>query len=195
MMDKIDHLVKLSKDASTLKQIISDVFDVDIDERTRLREVVDARRVYAKIMRDQGYSLSLVAGSFKSVKNHATIIHYLKSLDDIFAQDKKLFLGYIKCKEKMTGVKEKTLRADLEGYEEPVKEKTSEEIIDGMYKQIVKDMERKINDLTERCNQLSSRNQEYSRIESIIKLVLDRTPKGSEERIEVLIRRMFNGLH
>ena len=38
-----------------LKKIVNTVFDVDVMEKTRKREVVEARMVYCRILMDEGY--------------------------------------------------------------------------------------------------------------------------------------------
>lgn len=71
-----------------LKNIIEEVFLVDIDTNSRERKFVDARRVYCKIMKDFGFTYQHIA--FTINKNHATAIHYVKSLDFIMDYDLNL---------------------------------------------------------------------------------------------------------
>ena len=80
-----------------LKNIIQEVFLVDIDTNSRERKFVDARRVYCKIMKDFGFTYQDIA--FTINKNHATIIHYVKSLDFIMNYDLNLKNKYILSKE------------------------------------------------------------------------------------------------
>jgi hypothetical protein len=69
----------------SLKNIINLVFFVNIDDPTRKRNIVDARRAYAKILKDAGFSYQHIGGSIK--KDHATIIHYVKSIDSLLKYD------------------------------------------------------------------------------------------------------------
>ena len=69
----------------SLKIIINDVFLTDIDDISRLRQTVDARKAYSKILRDIGFSFQYIADSIN--KNHATIMHYCRSSDSLFAYD------------------------------------------------------------------------------------------------------------
>lgn len=69
----------------SLKQIINLVFFVDIDDTTRKRRVVDARRAYAKILKDVGFPYQHIGSTLG--KNHATIIHYINSIDDLLKYD------------------------------------------------------------------------------------------------------------
>lgn len=69
----------------SLKKIVNEIFFVDIDKNTRKREIVDARRVYSKILRDFGFSYQHIGDSIN--KDHATIIHYIKSIDNLLTYD------------------------------------------------------------------------------------------------------------
>jgi predicted transcriptional regulator len=69
----------------SLKNIINIIFLVDIDERSRQRNVVDARRAYARILKDAGFSFQHIGDTLG--KNHATVIHYVKSVDDLIRFD------------------------------------------------------------------------------------------------------------
>lgn len=69
----------------SLKKIINLVFFVDIEDSTRKRRVVDARRAYAKILKDVGFSYHHIGDSLN--KDHATIIHYVKSVDGLLKYD------------------------------------------------------------------------------------------------------------
>lgn len=69
----------------SLKRIVNDIFITDIDDVSRLRKNVDARRAYSKILRDLGFSFKYIADSIN--KNHASIIHYCSTFDYIFIYD------------------------------------------------------------------------------------------------------------
>jgi chromosomal replication initiation ATPase DnaA len=79
-----------------LKTIVNNIFLTDVDSENRQRQVVDARKVYSKILRDLGYSCQAVGDSIK--KDHATIIHYQKSIEHLLAYDDTLREKYKACK-------------------------------------------------------------------------------------------------
>lgn len=62
-----------------LIKLISDTLEIDLMKETRVREYVYARYIYAKIMRDKGFSLSYIGNTIN--KDHATIIHALKQFE------------------------------------------------------------------------------------------------------------------
>ena len=80
-----------------LKKIVNDVFLVDIDIENRKRDVVDARKVYSKILRDSGYSYELIGKTIN--KNHATIMHYVKNIEHLMSYDQILRNKYVACKD------------------------------------------------------------------------------------------------
>jgi hypothetical protein len=79
-----------------LKKIVNDVFLVDIDIKNSKRGVVDARKVYSKILRDSGYNYELIGETIS--KDHATIIHYVKNIEYLLSYDKGLRDKYVACK-------------------------------------------------------------------------------------------------
>jgi hypothetical protein len=164
------------QEAEELKAVIKKVFGVDINLNTRKRAYVDARRVYAKLLRDQGYSLESIGRTIG--KDHATIIHYIKSVEHIFVQDNVFFGKYAKCR----NIVFKNINEDS----------VIKSSID--YQKISIDLDNKIEELREKYLKLSQKLDKYCRIESIIEMIDSRTPEGSEELVERKIRTMFNGL-
>ena len=79
-----------------LKEIVNEVFLVDLDSQNRRRDTVDARKVYAKILRENGLGYELIAETIG--KNHATVIHYIKNISAILIYDEELRNKYIACK-------------------------------------------------------------------------------------------------
>lgn len=169
-------ITELLREADELKAIIRQVFGVDINVNTRKRAYVDARRVYAKILRDRGYSYESIGRTLK--KDHATIIHYLRNIEHIFVQDKTFFSKYSKCRD----IVFKCIDED------------SVFVSDVDHRKIAVELDNKIAELREKYLKLSREVEKYRRIESIIEMVDSRTPEGSEEFVERKIRTMFNGL-
>ena len=79
-----------------LKRIVNDTFLVDIEIESRKRDVVDARKVYSKILRDSGYSYESIGNTIN--KNHATIMHYVKTIEHLMSYDQILRNKYVACK-------------------------------------------------------------------------------------------------
>jgi hypothetical protein len=84
------------EEINELKRIVNDIFLVDIHSKDRKRGVVDARKVYSKILRDNGYSYELIGETID--KDHATIIHYIKNIEYLLSYDRILADKYVACK-------------------------------------------------------------------------------------------------
>jgi hypothetical protein len=69
----------------SLKTIINEIFFVNIDDSSRKRSIVDARRAYSKILRDVGFSYEYIGESVG--RDHSTIIHYVKSIENLLEYD------------------------------------------------------------------------------------------------------------
>lgn len=82
----------------SLKNIINLVFFVEIDDPTRKRRIVDARRAYSKILKDAGFSYQHIGYTLN--KDHATIIHYVKSVDGLLKYDSIFEKKFILAKKK-----------------------------------------------------------------------------------------------
>ena len=66
-----------------------------IDENTRVRQVVDARKIYYKICRDNifGVSFQMLADTMN--QNHATVMVNLNRLNDYINYDQQLLNLYL----------------------------------------------------------------------------------------------------
>jgi hypothetical protein len=99
----------------SLKKIINDIFFVDINKRTRKRELVDARRAYSKILRDVGFSYQHIGDSIG--KDHATVIHYIKTIDPLLKYDPVFQKKFLLTKKQFKlENKELILRSNLDIY-------------------------------------------------------------------------------
>lgn len=79
-----------------LKDIVNQIFEVDVMAKTRKREVVEARMVYSRILSDSNLmTLSRIAKSLN--KNHATILHYNKNFKYFIKPDERLWEMYLMC--------------------------------------------------------------------------------------------------
>ena len=78
-----------------LRQAVNSVFGVNILDKCRKRNYVDARMVYAKILRDERTPYQVIGQSL--LKNHASIVYYIKSIDWLLEHDKLLRRKYRHC--------------------------------------------------------------------------------------------------
>jgi len=86
---------KLTKESSALKEAIRVELGVDISSRKRNRDNVDGRMIFARILRDRGYSLKSIGKSMD--KDHSTVIHYLYSIDKLLTVDDNINAKHLCC--------------------------------------------------------------------------------------------------
>ena len=171
---------KIEPEMLQLKKIINHKFGVDINTNTRKRDFVNARLVYAKILRERGYTFESIARSIN--RDHATIIYYVRCAMHIFIQDRFLEKKYNECK----GL--------FFGNIDPNASVSNEEILS----EGVNALLQQINDLTAENTvlkyEIDERVKRFKRVNKIINLIEERTHYGREELVEKKIREMFNGL-
>ena len=72
-----------------VRKVIEEYFNVDISNPKRQRDIVEARSMYYKICREHlGLKFREIAESVG--KNHASVIHGIKQLNDLIDTDKKV---------------------------------------------------------------------------------------------------------
>jgi hypothetical protein len=84
-------------DLEILKNIVNMVLVTDINAKNRRRYVVEGRMIYAKILREYGYSLNRIGCSIN--KDHTTIIHYTNVIGKLLDVDLEILNKYIKCRD------------------------------------------------------------------------------------------------
>lgn len=158
-----------------LKDIVESMFMVNIQNKSRAREFVDARMIFCRILRDRGFQWTSI-GKYLS-KDHSTIIHLFQQSTDIFPLDGRLMQMYIKCKDKFM--------EDKYDYTPTQRNEIKNEL---------DFLRNEINELISKNERLEKYADRYRRFEGVINLIESRTKKGEEKIIERRINEMFNGL-
>ena len=76
---------------------VCDHFGIDIQNKTRRRNYVDARRIYFKVLKELNpvRSLNSIGKSLNRSKfDHATVLHHLKEIDHFLSIEKDLEVKY-----------------------------------------------------------------------------------------------------
>jgi hypothetical protein len=94
----------IKTESEELIEIVNENFFTDMLSKNRKREVVDARRAYAKILRDRGYTFELISRTIG--RDHATILYYVRTIDSILSYDKEFRDKYLLCKNAFLSNKE-----------------------------------------------------------------------------------------
>tara|TARA_R110002110_G_scaffold192460_1_gene400584 strand:- start:88 stop:615 length:528 start_codon:yes stop_codon:yes gene_type:complete len=162
-----------------LKDAVNEVFCLDMMKRTRQRPYVNARMVFSSILFERGYNKSEIGRYLK--KNHATVIHYCRSLE-----------GYVKT--------DKVLREQYHASRRVYKEN-----FDPIYNMDRVALKSEIFSLREKVSDLycqietykeerDRRKEDDNRMGAIFKLVTQRTRRGSEDKIRSGLNTWFNGI-
>jgi len=162
-------------DMDLLKGIVEDAFSVKLMARRRHREVVDCRKVFAKILRERGHTFKSIGNYL--YKDHSTIIHYSDEASNLIKTDKKILDLYINCRNKF-----------LEN-REPIVLHTDRDLV-----RETLSLRNQIDGLLSQYEGVKKTESKYQRLSSIINLIEARTPVGSENEIKRKINEMFNGL-
>ena len=171
-MEKIETSFEIKK---TL-EFVNDFFGFDISLKSRKREVVEARMMYSKLMkRYTKHSLSAIGEPIG--KKHDMIIHYNKN----FAWLKK-------------NVPEFARKFDMlnDMYEEFRGVWFNEERFDDKKKIVF--LENSLKETQDKLEKYEKYFKKIERLDSVIQLIEQRTPKGEEEYVEQKINRMFNSI-
>jgi hypothetical protein len=161
-----------------LKEIVSKVFDTDINIKTRKRNNVEARMIFSKILREDGNTFESIGKAIN--KDHATIIYYANQASILIKQSIELSNKYLECK-----------NCYINNLDVEVKESTP---IDRKAENEISELKFLVNQLTSERREIIKVQEKYNRIKKIINLVAERTHLGKEEFIERKIKEMFNGI-
>jgi hypothetical protein len=82
-------MIKNHQEFNFLKGIIKDILGIDVENnKSRIREVVNAKMIYASLLQDRGYGCSTISKTIGC--NHATILHYNKNFKFYIKTDSSL---------------------------------------------------------------------------------------------------------
>ena len=159
-----------------LKEIVSQVFETNINIKTRKRNNVEARMVFSKILREDGNTFESIGNAIN--KDHSTIVYYVNQASVLIKQSIELSDKYLECK-----------NCYIDNLDVVLPQMKYDEL-----KNEVLELKLLINQLTIERNEIIKVQEKYNRIKKIINLVAERTHVGKEEFIERKINQMFNGI-
>ena len=159
-----------------LKEIVSQVFETNINIKTRKRNNVEARMIFSKILREDGNTFESIGKAIN--KDHSTIVYYVNQASTLIKQSIELSDKYLECK-----------NCYIDNLDVVLPQMKYDEL-----KNEVVELKALINQLTTERNEIIKVKEKYNRIKKIINLVAERTHVGKEEFIERKINQMFNGI-
>lgn len=163
-----------------LKNIVNSVLEVNVDSNRKTDEIVKARAICYKIMRDECYfTLKYIADQFG--KNHATIMHSLKEFPYMMQYDKRLQRSY----HQILGIWEQ----EADQYVE---------LNPTQLKKEIKDLQEKNNlltlsllDVQEKLESVVRQNKRYK---NIVNIVEQRVPESRISELEHKLNQLINGM-
>jgi len=161
-----------------LEIVVNSVFMVNVKEKCRQRDIVNARIIFSKIAREHFYKFTEI-GRFLGV-NHATIIHYIKSFDNYSATDKALTRNYTEC---VNMFNDDTFDVNIS-------------LEDNLKKQVIS-LKKQINSLNSELtlSKTSNSSSDVIRLLDLFKMVKDRTRVGTEDFIKTKLNSFYNGVY
>ena len=159
-----------------LKEIVSKVFETNINIKTRKRNNVEARMIFSKILREDGNTFESIGNAIN--KDHSTIVYYVNQASVLIKQSIELSDKYLECK-----------NCYIDNLDVVLPQMKYDEL-----KNEAIELKLLINQLTIERNEIIKVQEKYNRIKKIINLVAERTHVGKEEFIERKINQMFNGI-
>ena len=160
---------------SQLKKVIKEITGVDINEVSRKREIIEARAIYYKILKQIDKKKSLKSIGASVGKDHATVLHSLKNYDmfEQFNPTLKLFRKQI-------------LKRLNYASSEPGLDMTKDELINSLQLDIMK-LTDEIENLQETITNLQKPRNNYKIVNNIETLLLE--TEGKEQQ-EIIIERL-----
>jgi len=173
--------MKIEYPSNRLKKIVNRVFDVDIMDNTRRREVVEARMVYSRILMDTGkHTLTRVAKTLN--KSHCTIVHYNKNFKYFIKPDERLWEMYLLCAKIFTETDHVANALDLEDC-----------------RNLIFSLENKIKKLTLDISRLNLEHDTYKKqtetYPDLYRLINERVRPANVKEVTRKLNTYLNGIH
>jgi FtsZ-binding cell division protein ZapB len=183
----MEMLIKSHQEFKFLKKIIKDVLGINVEKnKSRLREVVNAKMIYASILSEKGYGCSAIGKSLGM--NHATILHYNRNIVFYLKTDSNLRYNY--------NLVESEYNSEFITTSELTIEEIKNELISLRVEN--KSLHSTISNLEEENKNLQKEKDIFGRQErmtEIFEVVRQRTKIGTEDKLLKKLNIFYNGLY
>jgi hypothetical protein len=182
--------------ADILIAIVKSVTGVDPTEQTRGGEVVDARKLFYKVMKDvekmSFFKMGAVFGQDHATSRHAVrdleaLLTYDKDMIDKYSKILSAFTTSLRAKDRIDGNLPETMSQNGHIYEKLMDindQLTQQNLYIAQLKVEVQDMNKEV----------SSIRNENSGLDSIFNMIVERVPKGKSAEAKRQIQKVLNGL-
>lgn len=162
-----------------LINIINLFFDIDMTDKNRKRKYIIARMIYAKLLKEKGYTLVYIGKVIG--KDHATIIHYLDIIDWDLKNDFDIREAFNKIKALFYKDYDPILTLDEHQLKNKIFSMKNELYNISLEKEFL------------RKNYEALKDEEV-RLLPILKMVRERTMKGKEHIVIRKLNALFNSI-
>jgi len=174
---------------NALKTIVNDEFCVNVDDKSRCRDIVSAKKAFSLVLRDYKQPFSRI-GRFLD-KNHSTIVHYMDNIEHELKTNVEF-----RERVKRVGDRFKSVMAyDDNILVKPVHEEEIEKYMEyadqnKALKQTIRKLKKREEEL---LDSLDKAVRKDSRIKDLCDMLEQRVPQGKEDEEYKYIYRMMNG--
>jgi len=177
----MEEMISSLQEFESLREIIKINLGVDVaEDRSRKRNIIDAKKIYAYILSQKGYGCSRISDSIKM--HHSNIIHYLKDIKYLVETDKEVGDNYKMCK------------SSFDGEYDPLQYMSDIEL-----KKEIISLRVRIISLSSSLESAESEIKNLNDIDQnrhpLHKMVKERTRVGTEEDVLIKLNKFYNGVY
>lgn len=194
-MNQIEMLNLKQSKIDRLQAIIKSTLLVDVkNDKNRRRNTINARYIYAEILRKDGFGCSDIGRSI--CKNHATVLHYFKNFDGFIESDKTFRETFDLIRKRYTDHYDYVI--DM-SYEEIKKEAFALRIENKKLNSETDRLQLELHSLKESFKLMEKETQEKAeqeeRLNKIYTVIKQRTKNGTEQKVLNKINNLYNGIY
>lgn len=174
--------MKKEQEIGFLQEIIKTHLGVDVaNNKCRVRQVINAKMIYASLLHDHcGMGCSVIAKSMSM--NHASILYYFKNIQGYLKSDGLLNRSY------------QRIRSEFITEYNPVYYMTEIELKKELISLRVEN--KKLSSLLSKASlELSDLQKDNDRVLPLIRMIKQRTKRGTEKLIEHRLNQFYNGVY
>ncbi len=169
------------KEFQHLRVLIEAILGINVrDEQSRKQEVVNARMIYANILKEQGFGCSVIAKSIR--KTHATVIHYFKQFEWYTQSDDQLNNNF------------KRIKREYRKEYDPIQEMSDAELKKEL-SSLRTENKKLYSEQQFLTLELTEEKKKNKRLYSIFSLIEERTKIGSEDDVLRKLNTFYNGVY
>jgi hypothetical protein len=167
------------KKAQVLCSIVNNTLGVKMLGQSRVKKMMDARKIFSKIMRDNGWRLDEI-GDFMG-KDHASVIRYCRDADFRMKYD-DTFVGWFR-----------TCAEEYRKFDNTCINMSKRQLVSSVNR-----LQKEVWELSVKVGELEqfkvSQNIIHERFGKVIDMMVSRTPRGKEDWLYLKLNAIFNGL-